>query len=98
MRTGAVVEVTGCLAQTPQSTWQVTNATEPAPTTLDEKQDGSTGRMADGRWTFQLLSPYPSPAPHAGRRVQVKGLLIRHADGDRINVMRLEPVGEGCVP
>jgi Cytochrome C oxidase, cbb3-type, subunit III len=99
--TGAVVEVIGCLAQTPTSIWQVTNATEPAPTVLGEKRDApDAGRSTidDGRSTFQLLSPYPNPAPHAGRKVRVKGLLIRNPAGDRINVMALEPIGDGCAP
>jgi S-disulfanyl-L-cysteine oxidoreductase SoxD len=101
MRTGALVEVIGCLAQTPASTWQVTNATEPVPTVLEEKRDArDDGRSTidDGRSTLQLLSPYPNPAPHAGRKVQVKGLLIRNPSGDRINVMALEPIGDSCAP
>jgi hypothetical protein len=123
MRTGAVVEVIGCLTQTPASSWLVTNATEPAPTVLGEKRDpaddgrstplrapryggqamdppsrSALGRASDGQSTFQLLSPYPNPAPHAGRRVQVKGLLIRNPAGDRINVMALEPIGDSCAP
>ena len=99
MRTGALVEVVGCLLQTPESSWKVTSATEPEPTALEKPRDSLQNPGIDrppGTQTFQLLSPYPNPAPHAGRKVQVKGLLIRNPTGDRINVMALEPLADTC--
>lgn len=99
MRTGAVVEVIGCLGQTQESSWQVTNATEPAPTMLEKSRDLQQDidlAVPLGTQTFHLLSPYPNPAPHAGHKVQVKGLLIRHSAGDRINVLALEPLPDLC--
>lgn len=58
--------------------------------------DRGRGIVAPGSLTFELLNPFPSPAAHVGRRVHVKGLLIRNPGGDRINVVPLEPVAPTC--
>jgi hypothetical protein len=101
MQSGAVVQVTGCLAQPAAYQWQLTSATEPAPATLEDTA-GTPGdadlATATGSQTFQLLNPFPSPATHVGRQVLVKGLLIRNPAGDRINVVRLEPLAATCAP
>ena len=76
-----------------------TNATEPAPTMLEKSRDLQQDidrAMPRRTQTFQLLSPYPNPAPHAGHKVEVKGLLIRHSAGDRINVLALAPLPYLC--
>ena len=36
------------------------------------------------------------PAPHRGHKVLVKGLLIKDATGQRINVTSLKTVGDTC--
>ena len=37
-----------------------------------------------------------NPGPHRGHKVLVKGLLIKDAAGQRINVTSLKTVGESC--
>ncbi len=99
MQSGAVVQVTGCLAAVSSFQWQLTSATEPAPAVLDDTGDArADAGGAPGTQTFQLLNAFPSPAPHVGHRVEVKGLLIRNPAGDRINVVSLKPMGEPCAP
>jgi hypothetical protein len=99
LRNGSVVQVSGCLAMLPNAGWQLTNATEPAAAVLENNPtpDAPVAEAESGNLTFQLLSVFPNPAPHAGRKVFVKGLLIRNPTGDRINVVSLVPVGsEAC--
>jgi S-disulfanyl-L-cysteine oxidoreductase SoxD len=99
MRNGSVVQLSGCLSPLPNAGWQLTDATEPAAAALDNNPptDAAVAEAESGHLTFQLLSVFPSPAPHAGRKVFVKGLLIRNPSGDRVNVVSLVPVGsEPC--
>lgn len=101
MRSGAVVQVIGCLDEVSEFRWQLTSATEPAPSALEETRDvqpAAGAAIASGTQTFQLLNPFPSPAAHVGRQVQVRGLLIRSPAGDRINVLSLAPMGTMCAP
>ena len=37
-----------------------------------------------------------NPGPHRGHKVLVKGLLIKDASGQRINVTSLKTVGDVC--
>jgi hypothetical protein len=55
-------------------------------------------RAADARplgdQTFQLVSVSTyGPETHAGRKVEVKGLLYRSPDKNRVNVSALQAVG-----
>jgi hypothetical protein len=37
-----------------------------------------------------------NPAPHRGHKVLIKGLLIKDADGSRINVTSIKTIGDIC--
>ena len=37
-----------------------------------------------------------NPAPHRGHKVLIKGLLIKDADGSRVNVTSIKTVGDLC--
>jgi len=101
MRSGAVVEVEGCLTEVSAFRWRITGATEPVPTALEETdnaQSAADQAVPAGALSFDLMNPFPSPTPHVGRRVRVRGLLIRNASGDRINVVSLAPLVAACAP
>jgi hypothetical protein len=100
MQSGAIVATIGCLVKGPGNAWQLTRATEPVATVLEpgtngDRADGAASPVS-GTKTFQLLNPFPDPAPHAGHTVEVKGLLIRMAGGDRINVVSVETLADQC--
>jgi mono/diheme cytochrome c family protein len=100
MKTGMFVEVIGCLSQDPKSTWLVTNATDPVPSSLDDPalDPQRAAAAALGSQTVPLLYPSPDPAPHRGKKVRVQGLLIRNTAGDRINMIALTPLAADCHP
>jgi hypothetical protein len=95
---GAMVEVMGCLTGDGKD-WKLTNATEPAVTTMDDPEADAKAAAKHplGTGTVGLLDVFPSPAPHKGHKMLAKGLLIRN-DGISLNVLHLGLVGTTCAP
>jgi cytochrome c5 len=98
MRTGSVVQILGCLSQGSGTSFRLTNATEPEATSLDDRDapPANPAQSSPGSGTVDLLDSFPSPAPHLGKKVMVKGFLIRNATGDRVNVVSLVPIDAVC--
>ncbi len=96
----ALVQVIGCLAHAEGNSWSLTSSTEPvrssdpAASSPDELTAFASAPL--GTQTFDLLSVYVSPETHDGRRVEVKGFLIRLPEENRINVSSLEVVAPTC--
>lgn len=97
-RNGAIVSVVGCLARSTNNEWTLNNATEPRLTTLDKpsSKDPKTDSAPLGTKTVRLLSAYPDPAQHQGHKMEAKGLLVKDATGDRVNVMSLDMLQASC--
>jgi hypothetical protein len=95
-----VVEVVGCLAEGPNSTWTVTNATEPARSAPGfSRADDLKAAEAKplGSLSFKLIGLVEmSPAEHKGHKVLVKGLLIKDANNSRLNVTSLATASASC--
>ena len=96
----ALVQVVGCLTEAAGRSWVLTDAGElvrtkdPEPS-RDEERNKAEGRSLGNRM-FRLLYVYPDPAPHNGHRVEVKGLLIKMPNDDRINVTSLQSLAGTC--
>ncbi len=95
---GALVEVTGCLTGD-GTAWTLTNATEPAVSTMDDPGADAAAAAARplGTETVALLDVFPVSyaAEHKGHRMLAKGLLIRGKTLS-LNVMHLGVVGTAC--
>ena len=63
--------------------------------TTPEELKGSAAQPL-GTQTFPLLSVTQQAASYAGHKVQVKGVLTRQNQVERINVMFLDSVGQTC--
>ena len=98
-RTGSMVEATGCL-EGEGSEWKLTNATPPRTTSLSAPASGqqAANGSAEGGVTVPLISVFPRPTAHVGHKMRAKGLFVKNAAGDRINVTSLEMVAEICTP
>ena len=96
-RNGSMVQVIGCL-ESRESRWILANGTEPKKTTFATSADERTAAASTmpGSTTVELMSVFPSPAPHVGHRLLAKGLFIKNAAGDKINVMSLDVLAESC--
>ena len=102
LRSFSVVQVVGCLSQRPDRSWVLTHASDPA-LARDRASSAEELRKLDarppGEQTFQLVSASAyGPETHAGRKVEVKGLLYKSPDTNRVNVSALQPVGSSCAP
>ncbi len=97
----ALVLSVGCLVQTGQDSWKLTQASEPVRTRdsfnkIEKELADSKGRSL-GEYTFRLQDAEDfEPKPHLDQKVQVKGVLVRSPDGTRINVNSIEGVSENC--
>ncbi|MBI4471395.1 MAG: cytochrome c [Acidobacteria bacterium] len=97
----ALVQVIGCLTQSPNGRWNLTNSTEPA-VTKDESSTPDALKAAAGRSlgteTFELVSVTPSfrPESHKGSRMEARGLLYREANNGELNLTSLEMVASKC--
>jgi hypothetical protein len=96
-----IVEAVGCLAEGPNRTWTLTNAAAPTLSARAGFSRAEEVKAAEGRGLgsqqFRLIGMTEmNPSPHRGRKVLIKGLLIKDAGGDRINVTSLKTVGEPC--
>ena len=100
LRTGTVVRIVGCLDRRNEGDWQLADATEPTRASLDPSSESRPQVPASGSGTrtIVLMNPFPDPAAHQGHRMAATGFLVRHADGDVINVVSLEMIAPTCAP
>jgi len=97
----ALVQVVGCLAAGPNNTWLVNRTTEPQATTSPDASSAQILKAAAdkplGATTFQLVNAARlHPEPHVGQRVEVKGLVYRAPNDNRISVSSLEMIVPAC--
>ncbi len=97
--TFSLVSVVGCLGQGADAQWTVTQATEPQRT----RESAPTPRAPDapvpalGTQTFRLLDVASAkPDASKGKRVEVKGLLMRQPTGAALNVTSIQAVAPSC--
>jgi hypothetical protein len=97
----ALVLSVGCLIQTGENRWMLSNASEPVRTRdsfklIDKELKASQSRPL-GEFTFRLADAENfDAAQNAGKKIQVKGVIVRAEAGNRINVNSIEPVAESC--
>jgi len=96
-----IVETVGCLTEGPNRTWTLTNAAEPTRVGRGGFSRLEEVKAAEGRGLgsqqFRLIGMTEmNPGPHKGHKVLVKGLLIKDADGSRLNVTSIKTVGDPC--
>jgi mono/diheme cytochrome c family protein len=97
-----IVRAVGCLSSAANNTWTLTKSGKPRPvrervvdgTTAAELQESAVRPL--GAETFPLMSVKEQAAALVGHKVQVKGVLTRQNQLERINVMSLESVSPVC--
>lgn len=100
----SLVEVVGCLTKrADNNAWILTHGTEPAR--AREFGDAGPAELKAseskplGEHLFLLLDFFASGREtYEGRKVLVKGFLIREPSEDRVNVTSLQTLGQGCAP
>jgi hypothetical protein len=95
-----IAEVVGCLAQDPSGTWMLTNASEAV---VSESQPTSSVALKAaavkplGKELYQLLGVGAfDPSSHKGQKMAAKGVLIKDAKTDHLNVTSLQTVATAC--
>jgi len=100
-----LIQVAGCFTQSGNSTWALVKATEPVrtrdPEEITAEELKSAGAKPPGTGTFRLqnledLRGGFRADSYQGRKVDVKGVLIRGATNDRINVLSLAAIAAAC--
>jgi mono/diheme cytochrome c family protein len=93
------VEVVGCLTPGPQSTWVLTQASEPVGTlpAASARSTPATTATPLGTQTFHLLDAMAyAPDDHKGHKMIVRGLLIKLPGEQRITISSFEMVSPTC--
>jgi hypothetical protein len=91
----------GCLIQTGENRWNLINASEPVRTRdpfkkIDNELEASQKRPL-GQYNFRLADAENfDAANNVGKKIQVKGVIVRTPAGNRINVNSIEPIAESC--
>jgi hypothetical protein len=104
--TNALVQVVGCLTLNPAGAWTVASSSEPYRTPIADQitpeEKRNAGIRPPGSQTFRLQNLGEvfgfTPDAHNGHKVLAKGVLIRQAGNDRINVTALTEIAENCAP
>ncbi len=96
-----IVETVGCLAEGPNRTWTLTSAGEPvkagrAGFSRPEEVKAAEGRGLGSQQIALIGMTEMNPAPHRGHKVLIKGLLVKDAGAQRINVTSIKTVGDLC--
>ena len=97
-----IIRAVGCLSPGANNTWALVKAGGLAAvrsrtvdgTTPEELKSSAAQPL--GAQTFPLLSVTEQGASYAGHKVQVKGVLTRQNQVERINVMFLDSVAQTC--
>ena len=95
-----IVEAIGCLAVGANNAWTLSNATEPLKSTPGfSKAEEVTAAEAKplGSQQIRLVGVLEMhPEEHKGHKVLVKGLLIKDATEQRLNITSLTTVSQTC--
>jgi cytochrome c553 len=102
----ATVDVVGCLAPGPNNAWLLSKASEPVRTrdaseiTAEELKKAEARPLGAGTFRLRNLEDVQGFNGDAskGRKVQVKGVLVRESNNDRINALSLKPLVAACAP
>ena len=93
------VEVIVCLTAGPQSTWLLTQGSEPAaaaPPTSESSPPAAAAKPL-GTQTFHLVDAIAyAPDAHKSQKVYVRGLLIKLPGEQRLTISALETVSPSC--
>jgi hypothetical protein len=95
-----VVEVVGCLEQVSSKTWMLTNSSEPVvsetqPTSSVALRAASARPLGKGQYQLLGVGVF-NPASHKSQKTAVKGVLIKDAIPNRLNVTSLQTVAQTC--
>jgi hypothetical protein len=97
----ALVRVVGCLAKRGDGDWLLTKSSEPARTRDPAPSKGSELERSTnavlGNGVFELMDAYDQPAGQDGKRVEVKGLLMR-GNPNKVNFSSFQVLNGGCSP
>ena len=102
---GALVKVVGCLTEGADKLWTLTNASEPirtrtpeetSPAELKESEIKPLGTLTLRLQNLDYADPDFKPESYRGRKMQVKGYLIRQPNRERINITSIDMVARSC--
>jgi hypothetical protein len=91
----------GCLVYSGEKRFTLLNASEPVRTRDSfkriEKELKDSQNRALGPYILRLADAEDfGAADNVGKKVQVKGVIVRAPAGNRINVNSIEPIAESC--
>jgi len=100
----AVVQIVGCTAKGDGENWNVVRSSEPVRARNSGRASATELKIAAGKslggLTFQLqnlaMAGIDGSTLQEGRKMLVKGALIRQPAGDRIGINSMQETGDSC--
>ncbi|MBI4265286.1 MAG: c-type cytochrome [Acidobacteria bacterium] len=96
----SLVQVVGCLVQGPNDSWIVTRGTAPLVTREETSSASSLSDAASrvlGPNTFRLIGVrHLKPEAQLGSRIEIRGLINRTPNDERIDVLALQVISPAC--
>ena len=95
-----IVSVTGCLKEATPGNWTLTAATDPVPSSANAPAAKEIPAAPPaGKNAFRLIgvSEFNLPA-HRDQTVVIKGLFIKAAPTNRVNMTSVTMVSPSCLP
>ena len=100
----ALVRIAGCLTQRPDGIWLLTRATDPIRTRNEGKSTqeelNASGVRPFGNQTFRLVYPDFEPGfdlnSHKGHKMESKGHFLTNPVDQRLSVIWMGRVADGC--
>jgi mono/diheme cytochrome c family protein len=86
---GSLILTAGCLAQTGEDRWILTNATEPVRAEFKGSSQKNLGSLSFRLTDFEAVPGF-EPATNKGHKVQVQGYLVRQPNAERISLTSIE--------
>jgi hypothetical protein len=95
-----ISEVVGCLEPGPSGTWMLINASDPVESRTQSTSSvalkAAAGKALGNQRDHLLGAGVFNPSNQAGKKVAVKGILIKDPKGNRLNVTSLQTVAPTC--
>ena len=104
---GALAQMVGCLAAARTSGWRLTQASEPARTSVSKNSTPAELKLAEtkslGHLEFRLanieyVASTFEPKEHVGKKIQTKGYLVRQPGNERVDITSIEIISTNCNP
>lgn len=104
---GSLAQTVGCLQVDPDERWNLVQATEPVRTRtntgatheeLIQAEETPAGSLTFRLTDLEFVAKYFRPLENIGRKLLIKGVLVRQTNRDRLSIRTVQALESVCEP